>query len=68
MIFIFFLLSLVFNIQKLTHNFYIRSILFFKDKNKLISSGYDGTRFWDSNNYNNINLIDFLYDEIMKLI
>ena len=34
----------------------------------MISSGYDGTRFWDSNNYNNINLIDLLYDEIMKVI
>ena len=47
------------NIQKFTHNFYISSILFFEDKNKLISSGYDGTRFWNLNNYNNINLIKY---------
>ena len=31
--------------------------LLFEDKNILISSGGDGTKFWDLNNYNNINCI-----------
>ena len=32
----------------------VNSILLFEDKNILISSGLDGTKFWDLNNYKNI--------------
>ena len=35
----------------LTHSDSIKSILLLKDKNILISSGYDGTKFWNINNY-----------------
>jgi len=49
------------NIKILTHSDYVYSILFFEDKNILISSGKDGTKFWNLNkneiNYNNINCI-----------
>ena len=47
-------------IKTLIHN-YVWSILFLEDKNILISSGFDGTKFWNLNknymNYNNINYI-----------
>ena len=35
----------------LTHANWIKTILFLEDKNILISSGRDGTKFWDLNNY-----------------
>ena len=38
------------------------SILYLEDKNMLISSGHDGTKFWDLNDYNNINLIFYFED------
>ena len=44
-------------INILTHSNYIDSLLLFEDKNILISSGGDGTKFCDLNNYNNINCI-----------
>ena len=43
----------------MTHSHYIYSLLFFEDKNFLISSGGDGTKFWDLNDYNNINCIKY---------
>ena len=45
------------NIKILNHSNYVCSLLLFEDKNILISSGGDGTKFWDLNNYNNINCI-----------
>ena len=47
------------NIKTLTHSNYINSILLLEDKNILISSGGDGTKFWDLNDYNNINCIKY---------
>ena len=41
----------------MTHSNYVCSLLLIEDKNILISSGGDGTKFWDLNNYNNINCI-----------
>ena len=40
------------NIKTLTHSKYIYSLLLLEDKNILISSGGDGTKFWDLNDYN----------------
>ena len=37
-------------ITKLSHSNIVWSVLFLKDKNLLISSGYDGTRIWNNNN------------------
>ena len=45
------------NIKILNHSDYVCSLLLFEDKNILISSGGDGTKLWDLNNYNNINCI-----------
>ena len=45
------------NIKILSHCDYVCSLLLFEDKNILISSGIDGTKFWNLNNYNNINCI-----------
>ena len=45
------------NIKTLAHSNYIWSILFLEDKNILISSGVDGTKLWNYNEINNINLI-----------
>ena len=39
------------NITILLHSDSIRSFLLLKDKNILISSGFDGTKFWNLNNY-----------------
>ena len=51
------------NIKILTHSNYVYSILFIEDKNILISSGWDGTKFWNLNkneiNYNNISCIKY---------
>ena len=44
-------------IKILKHSDYICSLLLLEDKNILISSGGDGTKFWDLNDYNNINCI-----------
>ena len=41
------------NIQILTHSKKVYSILLLEDKNILISSGYDGTKFWNLNKINN---------------
>ena len=38
----------------LRHDNEINSILLLDDKNMLISSGFDGTKFWNLNNYENI--------------
>ncbi len=35
------------NIQSLTHSNWVESILYLEDKGVLISSGKDGTKFWD---------------------
>ncbi len=45
------------NIKILNHSNYIYSLLLLEDKNILISSGLDGTKLWDYNEINNINLI-----------
>jgi len=45
-------------IQILKHSKYVYSILFLEDKNILISSGLDGTKFWDLNEIN-INCIKY---------
>ena len=45
------------NIQILKHSDYIYSLLLLEDKNILISSGVDGTKLWNYNEINNINLI-----------
>ena len=41
---------------------HINSILLLEDKNILISSGEDGTKFWDLNGMNNINCIKYFED------
>ena len=47
----------------LTHSNYVWSILYLEDKNILISSGLDGTKFWNlnknENNYDNIKCIKY---------
>ena len=45
------------NIKILKHSGWIESLLLLEDKNILISSGLDGTKFWNYNEINNINLI-----------
>ena len=45
------------NIQILKHSDKITSLLLLEDKNILISSGVDGTKLWNYNEINNINLI-----------
>ena len=45
------------NIQILKHSDRINSLLLLEDKNILISSGADGTKLWNYNEINNINLI-----------
>jgi len=56
------------NIKILSHSRPVYSILFLEDKNILISSGLDGTKFWKLNkneiNYNNINCIKFFKEVI----
>ena len=51
------------NIKILSHSDHIYSILFLEDKNILISSGNDGTKFWNLNknevDYNNINCVKY---------
>jgi len=47
------------NITILTHSNYINSILLLQDKKILISSGWDGTKFWDFKTY---ELLFFLED------
>ena len=39
------------NIKTLNHLYWVNSILLLEDKNFLISSGVDGTKIWDLNNY-----------------
>ena len=54
------------NIKILTHSSEIWSLLYLEDKNILISSGYDGTKFWNlnknENNYDNIKCIKSFKD------
>ena len=50
------------NIQILTHSKEVCSILFLEDKNILITSGADGTKFWNLNEINNINCIKYFED------
>ncbi len=50
------------NIKILTHSKWINSILLLEDKNILISSGLDGTKFWNLNEINNINCIKHFED------
>jgi WD40 repeat protein len=38
------------NIKTLSHSDKVIALLFLEDKNILVSSGYDGTKFWDINN------------------
>ncbi len=45
------------NIKILKHSDKITSLLLLEDKNILISSGFDGTKLWNYNEINNINLI-----------
>ena len=45
------------NIKILKHSDWINSLLLLEDKNILISSGVDGTKLWNYNEINNINLI-----------
>ena len=45
------------NIKILNHSDKITSLLLLEDKNILISSGLDGTKLWNYNEINNINLI-----------
>ena len=45
------------NIKILKHSAHINSLLLLEDKNILISSGEDGTKLWNYNEINNINLI-----------
>ena len=53
--------NVYFCVKNLSHSKSIESILFLEDKNILISSGLDGTKFWNLNkyetNYNNIKCI-----------
>ena len=50
------------NIKILKHSDWIFSLLLLEDKNILISSGYDGTKLWDLNNYNNIKCIKYFQE------
>ena len=50
------------NIKILNHSKHVYSILLLEDKNILISSGLDGTKFWDLNEINNINCIKYFED------
>ena len=50
------------NIKTLNHSDKICSIILLEDKNILISSGYDGTKLWDLNNYNNIKCIKYFQE------
>ena len=50
------------NIKILNHSKHVNSILLLEDKNILISSGEDGTKFWDLNEINNINCIKYFED------
>ena len=50
------------NIKILVNFKWVASILFLEDKNILISSGEDGTKFWDLNGMNNINCIKYFED------
>ena len=50
------------NFKTLTNLKKIDSILFLEDKNILISSGIDGTKLWDLNNYDNISCIQTFED------
>ena len=54
------------NIKILTHSNEVWSILYLEDKNILISSGRDGTKFWNlnnnDNNYDNIKCIKSFKD------
>ena len=45
-------------IKIFTHNDFVTSILLLEDKNILISSGNDGTKFWDLNNYEEIDYLN----------
>ena len=50
------------NIKILYHSSFIQSILLLEDKNILISSGADGTKFWDiNNNYKQIMYFADIY-------
>ena len=50
------------NIKILYHSSFIQSILLLEDKNILISSGADGTKFWDiNNNYKQIMYFEDIY-------
>ena len=48
--------------KTLNHSDKICSLLLLEDKNILISSGYDGTKLWDLNNYNNIKCIKYFQE------
>ena len=48
--------------KTLNHSDKICSIILLEDKNILISSGYDGTKLWDLNNYNNIKCIKYFQE------
>ena len=50
------------NIKTLNHSDKICSIILLEDKNILISSGYDGTKLWGLNNYNNIKCIKYFQE------
>ncbi len=47
------------SIKSLNHSDKICSILLLEDKSILISSGYDGTKLWDLNDYNNIKCVKY---------
>ena len=51
-----------YNIRIFTHSKEVYSILLLEDKNILISSGNDGTKFWDLNEINNIKCIKYFED------
>ena len=48
-------------ITSLKHSDTIRSILILNNKNILISSGSDGTKFWNINNFERIFLLKMLF-------
>ena len=48
--------------KTLNHSDKICSIILLEDKNILISSGYDGTKLWDLNEYNNIKCIKYFQE------
>ena len=50
------------SIKTLNHSDKICSIILLEDKNILISSGYDGTKLWDLNEYNNIKCIKYFQE------